>query len=188
MVDLAKCPNDVPLPDYNCLADYRNAVERLRGETIEELGRQPLPPETAAMLAVLGASAPIIAALHPSIPVQLYVWQVAAILVAVWSGVFWIQRRRYDRFQAAWSRKVDEHAADPAVVPIDVGVFRHCGRSGQTIGVWAAENRRVSVAPSSSIARIIWSRPARTTSPRIDLPSSSQTSAAPSIQRQGASL
>ena len=31
--------------DDGALADFRRTVERLRSETISELGRQPMPPE-----------------------------------------------------------------------------------------------------------------------------------------------
>ena len=173
-----------PPADCNCLADYRDAVERLRDETIDEMGRQPLPPETVSMLAVMLASLPIIAALDPANPVSLGVWQVGAILASVWVGAFWVQRMRYERFHAAWSRKVADHGRFPAAIPVSDFRYRS---SGQTIGACAAENRRVTVSSPSSMARTSSSRPARTISPRIERPSSSQTSREPSIQRHGAS-
>ncbi len=179
-------PGDTAPADPNCLADYRDAVERLRGETVDELGPQPMPPETASMLAVLAASLPIVAALHPANPVPLAVWQVAAILAAVWVGIFRLQRTRYDRFHAAWSRKVAAH--EPLAIPVEASRYRSDYRNeGQTTGASAAVNRLVSVPLSSSMARTSSSRPARTTSPRIERPSSSQTSREPSIQRHGAS-
>jgi hypothetical protein len=184
MADLDTCPAEPPLADNGCLADYRQTVERLRDETVDEFGRQPMAPETASMLAVLVASFPIVAALHPANPVDLAVWQVGLILVAVWSGVFGLQRGRYNRFQDAWSRKVAAHGSALAAVPVHD--FRYLS-SGQTTGAWAAENRRVTVSSPSSIARTISSRPARTTSPWIERPSSSQASLEPSIHRHGAS-
>jgi hypothetical protein len=188
MVDLATRTADTPASDpardNNCLADYRDAVERLRGQTVDELGRQPMAPETASMLAVMAASLPIVAALHPANPLTLDVWQVGASLAAVWAGVFWQQRGRYNRFHAAWSRKVAEHG-EVAAIPVQP---YGCRRSGQTTGAWAAEKRFVSVSSSSAMARTSSSRPARTTSALIERPSSSQTSREPSIQRQGASL
>jgi hypothetical protein len=183
MVNRDTVPADPPA-DCNCLADYRDAVERLRDETVDEIGRQPMPPETASMLAVMAASLPIVAALHPANPVTLAVWHVGALLAAVWAGVFWLQRLRYERFHAAWSRKVAAHASAPAAIP--AGDFRYRS-SGQTTGAWAAENRRVTVSSSSAMARTSSSRPARTTSPWMERPSSSQTSRESSTQRHGAS-
>ena len=184
MVDLDKGLAEPPAADNSYLADYRETVARLRDETVDELGRQPMAPEAASMLAVLVASFPIIAALHPANPVDLAVWQVGVTLVAVWAGVFWLQRGRYNRFQDAWSRKVAEHDCAAAAVPVRDFRYRS---SGQTTGAWAAQNRRVTVSSSSSMARTISSRPARTTSPWIERPSSSQASREPSIQRHGAS-
>ena len=178
MVNRDTVPADPPA-DCNCLADYRDAVERLRDETVHEIGRQPMPPETASMLAVMAASLPIVAALHPANPVTLAVWHVGALLAAVWAGVFWLQRLRYERFHAAWSRKVAAHASAPAA--ISAGDFRYRS-AGQTTGAWAAENLRVTVSSSSAMART-----ARTTSPWMERPSSSQTSRESSTQRHGAS-
>jgi hypothetical protein len=185
MVDLDKCPAETA-PAQTCLADYRDTVERLRDETVVELGRQPMPPETASMLAVLAAALPIVAALHPANPVTLEVWQVGAILAAVWLAVFRLQSGRYERFQAAWSHKVAAHR-DGELLAVPVRAFRY-RRDGQTTGACAAEKRLVSVPSPSSMARTSSSRPARTTSPRIERPSSSQTSREPSTQRHGASL
>ena len=181
MVNLEK--SDAPHSD-SCLADYRDTVERLRGETIDELGRQPMPPETASMLAVLAAALPIVAALHPANPVTLEVWQVGLSLASVWTAVYCLQRLRYDRFHAAWSRKLADHDRTPVVIPVSDFRYR---MSEQTTGAWAAENRRVTVSSPSAMARTISSRPARTTSARIERPSSSHTSRESSIQRQGAS-
>lgn len=183
MADLDRGAGE-PDPGSTCLDAYREAVARLHGETVDELGRQPMAPETVAMLAVMAASLPIVAALHPGNPVELAVWQVAVLLVAVWAGAFWLQRGRYDRFEAAWSRKVADHGAGPMVVPVRDFRYRS---DGQTTGALAAENLRVTVSGPSSIARTISSRPARTTSPWIERPSSSQASREPPIQRHGAS-
>ena len=183
MVALDKRPAETPT--NTCLADYRDTVERLRDETIIELGRQPMAPETASMLAVLAASLPIVAALHPANPVTLEVWQVGTILACVWIAVFRLQSSRYERFHAAWSRKVAAHR-DGELVTAPVRAFRY-PKSGQTTGACAAEKRLVSVASPSAMARTSSSRPASTTSPWIDRPSSSQTSREPSTQRQGAS-
>ena len=97
---------DVMVYDCDCLDAYRGIVERSRGETIEELGGQPMLPEKASTLAVMLASLPMVAALHPAMPGQLQVWQVALMQLAVWTAVFWLQRFRYNRFQACWSGKV----------------------------------------------------------------------------------
>jgi hypothetical protein len=163
-----------------CLAAYREAVERLRHETIAELGRQPMPPEQAAMLAVVLTSLAMIVTLHPSAPFTLQVWQVALVEIAVWVGVFRLQCRRYERFQARWHGKLAAHrAAEAAAEALQ-------RRSGQTTGAWAAANRLVVVASPRSITSTISSLPTTATSPRIERPSSSHTSVEPSIQRQGA--
>lgn len=183
MVDLDRGAGQT-VPEHECLVEYREAVERLRHETAGEFGRQPLAPETAAMLAVMLASLPIVVALHPANPVELAVWHVGLILAGVWTAAFRVQRGRYERFHAAWSRKVADHGAAPVVIPVRDFRYRS---SGQTTGAWAAENRRVTVSSPSSMVRTISSRPARTTSPWIERPSSSQAIREPSIQRQGAS-
>jgi hypothetical protein len=151
VVDLDRGAGE-PDPGRMCLDDYRETVNRLHDETVNELGREPMAPETAAMLAVMVASLPIVAALHPGNPVELAVWQVGLLLAAVWGGAFWLQRARYDRFEAALSRKVADHGAAPLVIPVRDFRYRS---SGQTTGAWAAENRRVTVSPSSSMARTI---------------------------------
>lgn len=114
MVD-AEAPSD-PMPGEPWLADHRAAVERLRQETIAELGRQPSAPESVAMIAVLVAALPLVALLlvvllHPSVPIHLPVWQVGLVQAAVWSSVFWYQRRRYDRFHERLRRKIAAHQA-----------------------------------------------------------------------------
>ena len=93
------------------LDDYRAAVERLRGETVAEVGGQPMPPEKASMLAVLAASLPLMALLHPAVPVNPHGWLEALALFAVWLVAFRVQRPRYARFHARWHRKVAAHQA-----------------------------------------------------------------------------
>lgn len=167
-----------PCDDW--LAEHRVAIDRLLAETIDEFGPQPMPPEAASMLALLAASLPLMALLLPATPVTLEVWQVGLTLVAVWATVFALQRRRYDRFQAHWQGKLIAHRAAQAARETQ-------RRSGQTTGGWAATNRLVVVSSPRSITSTISSRPTRAISPRIERPSSSQTSREPSIQRQGAS-
>jgi hypothetical protein len=156
-------------------------MDRTLAETVAELGPQPMPPETASMLALLAASLPLLALLLPVIPVTLDVWQVGLTHGAVWAAVFSLQRRRYERFQARWQGKL---VAQRAAQAAGDGPQR---RSGQTTGGWAATNRLVIVSSPRSITSTISSRPTKAISPRIDRPSSSQTSLEPSIQRQGAS-
>ena len=105
----ADCTNDPP-PD-RWLVEYRAAVERLRDETIAEIGPQPVAPEMASMVAVMVASLPMLAVVHPSIPVELQVWQVALVPAVVWSTVFWLQRQRYERFHDRLRRKIAAHQA-----------------------------------------------------------------------------
>jgi hypothetical protein len=93
------------------LDDYRAAVERLRGETVAEIGRQPMPPEKFSMFAVMIASLPLVALMHPAIPVAPHGWQDGLALFAVWLAAFWVQRLRYARFQARWHRKIAAHHA-----------------------------------------------------------------------------
>jgi hypothetical protein len=172
--------HDAPSCDA-CLAEHRDAVDRLLAETVDELGPQPMPPEAASMLALLATALPMLALLLPAAPVTLQVWQVGLTLVAVWAVAFCLQRRRYDRFDAhlqgkLFAHRVTQRAAEAAQ-----------RRSGQTTGGSAATKRLVIVSAPRSIASTISSRPTRTISPRIERPSSSQTSVEPSIQRQGAS-
>jgi hypothetical protein len=93
------------------LADYRRAVEQLRGETVAELGRQPMPPEALSAIALAVAALPIIALMLPPIPLELKVWQVGLAMVAVWLATFRIQSIRYARFHERWRRKVVAHTA-----------------------------------------------------------------------------
>jgi hypothetical protein len=118
-----------PSTDGGCLADYRAAVERLHDETVGELGRQPMAPETASMIAVFAASLPIVAALRPGTALTLDVWHVALILAGVWFGVFLLQRSRYERFQAAFSRKVVDHAGAPPAIPVRDFRYRSSGHT-----------------------------------------------------------
>ena len=94
------------------LDDYRAAVERLRGETVAEVGGQPMAPETASMLAVLIAALPLIALLHPAVPLEPHGWQDGLALLFVWLAAFRIQSLRYARFHARWRRKVAAHNAE----------------------------------------------------------------------------
>ena len=97
---------------------YRAAVERLRGETEDELGAQPMPPEKLSMFAVAIASLPLVALMHPAIPLQPVGWEVGLALSVVWLIAYRFQARRYERFQAVWRRKVAaHHAAETAALP-----------------------------------------------------------------------
>jgi hypothetical protein len=93
------------------LADYRRAVEQLRGETVAELGRQPMPPEALSAIALGVAALPMVALMLPPIPIEPQVWQVGLALVAVWLATFRIQSVRYARFHEHWRRKVVAHTA-----------------------------------------------------------------------------
>ena len=93
-------------PSPDSLADYRAAVERLRSETVAELGRQPMPPEKLSMIATAVASLPLVALLLPTSPVQPAVWHLVLGQALVWLAAFRIQSPRYHRFMTAWRRKV----------------------------------------------------------------------------------
>ncbi|HVH01776.1 MAG TPA: hypothetical protein VM891_02275 [Amaricoccus sp.] len=93
------------------LADYRRAVEQLRGETVAELGAQPMPPEALSAIALAVAALPVVAMMLPSMPLEPQVWQVAVAMVAVWLAAFRIQSVRYARFHERWQRKVVALAA-----------------------------------------------------------------------------
>ena len=71
-------PTDDVSRDDDWLADYRRAVEQLRGETVAELGRQPMPPEALSAIALAITSLPLVALMLPPIPVEPQVWQVGA--------------------------------------------------------------------------------------------------------------
>jgi hypothetical protein len=100
--------------DHDWLADYRRAVERLRGETAAELGGQPMPPEALSAIALAVASVPLVALMLPPVPLQPQVWQVGLALAIVWLGAFRIQSVRYARFHDRWRRKVVGLAAASA--------------------------------------------------------------------------
>ena len=100
---------------HDGLADYRAAVERLRGETVAEFGRQPMPPEKLSMIATAVASLPLVALLLPTSPVQPAIWHLLLAQGAVWLAAFWIQSPRYQRFMTAWRGKV---AAYDVRVPV----------------------------------------------------------------------
>ena len=103
------------------LGYYRAAVERLRGETVAEVGTQPMPPEKLSMFAVALASLPLVALMHPAIPAQPVGWEIALSLSVVWLIAYRFQARRYDRFLAVWRRKVAaHHAAEVATLPADL--------------------------------------------------------------------
>jgi hypothetical protein len=101
------------------LDDYRAAVERLRSETVAEIGCQPMPPEKFSMLAVMIASLPLVALMHPAIPVEPHGWQDGLALFAVWLVAFRVQGTRYARFQARWHRKIAAHHAAEIVAVAD---------------------------------------------------------------------
>jgi hypothetical protein len=98
---------DLAETDY--LHDYRAAVERLRGETAAEIGGQPMPPEKLSMFAVMIASLPLMAMLHPAFPLELHGWHDALALFAVWGVAFRVQNLRYARFHARWRGKIAAH-------------------------------------------------------------------------------
>ena len=95
--------------DTDFLHDYRAAVERLRGETVAEIGGQPMPPEKLSMFAVMIASLPLMAMLHPAFPLEIHGWQDALALFAVWGVAFRVQSLRCARFDARWHRKIVAH-------------------------------------------------------------------------------
>ena len=87
------------------------------------------------MLAVMAASLPIVAALHPANPVTLGgLARRRASSPRVWAGVFWLQRLRYERFHAAWSRKVAAHASAPAAIPVGDFRYRSVGADHRRLG------------------------------------------------------
>jgi hypothetical protein len=116
-------PIDDASREGGCLADYRRAVERLRCETVAELGREPMPPEALSAIALAVVSLPLVALMLPSIPVEPEVWQVGVALVAVWLGAFRIQSVRYARFERHWQRKVVAHAAAAASTAEDLRIL-----------------------------------------------------------------
>lgn len=110
-------PRDEFQAEEGYLGSYRRAVERLRGETADELGAQPMPPEKLSMFAVAVASLPLIALMHPAISLEPLGWQVAVALAAVWMIAYRVQAPRYRRFQEHWHRKIAAHHAAEAVAP-----------------------------------------------------------------------
>jgi len=104
-------PTDDGLREGGWLADYRCAVEQLRGETVAELGRQPMPPEALSAIAVAIASLPLVALMLPPVPIEPQVWEVGLALLAVWLAAFRIQSARYARFHEHWRQKVVALAA-----------------------------------------------------------------------------
>ena len=145
MSDTRLRSSDDALWDQGYLADYRETVERLRGETVAELGCQPMLPEKLSMIATAVACLPLVALLLPAVPVEPNVWQVGVVQFAVWITAFQIQRLRYARFHEVWQQKVAAYAADPqpAARRGPRGGSGHCrwlqrGPSGQTTGAAAA--------------------------------------------------
>lgn len=112
--------NQTPREDgpASYLDEYRAAVERLRGETVAEIGGQPMLPEKLSMFAVMVASLPLMAFLHPAIPVEPNGWHAAATLLVVWWAAFRIQNLRYARFHARWRHKIAAHHAAEAMDPV----------------------------------------------------------------------
>ena len=106
---------DDPPDESGYLEAFHAALERLHHETVTEIGCQPMPPETLSMLAMLLVSLPLAALLHPAIPLNLRDWQIGLAMAAVWLVAFFLQRLRYDRFQARLQRKVVAHLASEAV-------------------------------------------------------------------------
>jgi hypothetical protein len=104
-------PADDNLREGGWLADYRRAVEKLRGETVAEFGGQPMPPEALSAIAVALTSLPLVAMMLPTVPVEPTMWEVGLALLAVWLGAFRIQSVRYGRFQRHWRQKVAAFAA-----------------------------------------------------------------------------
>ena len=100
--------------DDDWLAGYRRAVEQLRGETVAELGRQPMPPEALSAIALAITSVPLMALLLPPVPIEPQVWQVGLAMTIVWLASFRIQSVRYARFHDRWRRKVVGLAAAAA--------------------------------------------------------------------------
>jgi hypothetical protein len=105
---------DDRLRDGDWLAGYRCAVEQLRGETVAELGRQPMPPEALSAIALAVSLLPLVVLLLPPVPVEPKVWQVGLALLIVWLAAFRIQSVRYARFHECWRRKIVELAAAAA--------------------------------------------------------------------------
>ena len=106
-------PGDEDSGESGYLERYRSMVDRLHRETAAEFGGQPMPPEAFSMIAVLIASLPLMAQLHPSISVELRDWQVGLTMAGVWLVAFLVQRLRYERFQARVARKVARIADGP---------------------------------------------------------------------------
>ncbi|MFO1210932.1 MAG: hypothetical protein U1E40_17215 [Amaricoccus sp.] len=116
-------PRELPR-DEDWLGTYRDAVDRLREETADEFGGQPMPPEAFSMLATAIAVLPLTAFLLPAAPLDLATWQVGLVLALVWVVAFRLQVGRYARFHDRWDRKVLAHARIAVRVPAD----RRAGR------------------------------------------------------------
>lgn len=116
---------DEPPGEDGYLGVYRQTVERLRGETAAEFGRQPMPPEKLSMYAVSAAALSLVALLHPAVPVQSSGWVVALALAAVWVVAYRIQTSRYERFQSRWRGKIAAHDAAEAAPGSALCFIRH---------------------------------------------------------------
>ncbi len=103
-------------PNSGFLESYRSTVDRLHRETAAECGGQPMPPEAISMIAVLIASLPLVALLSPAVPVELRGWQVGLTMAGVWAIAFFVQRLRYDRFQARLARRLAHIAEGPRLL------------------------------------------------------------------------
>ena len=114
------------LAEFSYLEAYRAAVERLHGETVAEVGGQPMTPEKFSMFAVMIASLPLVAVLHPAIPIEPHGWLDGLALLAVWLVAFRVQSLRYARFQARWHGKIAAHHAAEAL-PASSGFLRFRG-------------------------------------------------------------
>jgi hypothetical protein len=110
-----------------------------------------MPPEKLSMFAVMIASLPLMAMLHPAVPLEVYGWQDALALFAVWGVAFrggWRSGCRAHATPAstpagaARSQRIRSPNAGPgrrAELLEPRGLQR--GRSGQTTGDFAALNR-----------------------------------------------
>ena len=117
-------PDEEPPAADGYLQYYRAAVERLRGETEDELGAQPMPPEKLSMFAVAIASLPLVALMHPAIPLQPVGWGVGLALSVVWLIAYRFQARRYER-----STRSGAARSPPTTRPKPPPCRRACGSS-----------------------------------------------------------
>jgi hypothetical protein len=102
-----------PEPERDCLTACRRQLDRLRHEAAAELGPQPMVPEKFSMLAMMLASAPLVALVHLDPAHRLAALETGVALLAVWLAALQFQRVRYDRFQARCDRAVQHALAEP---------------------------------------------------------------------------